>query len=103
MKVEIETKAETSNEIISDKVPKSGRPIYEASLAWATESSPIVYESPEPIVAKSVPQKTVLPSFTVTEENMWIVKVILTLNYFLISAGIGTLNTCKEIIKARPL
>ena len=76
MKVEIETKAETSNEIISDKVPKSGRPIYEASLAWATESSPIVYESPEPIVAKSVPQKTVLPSVTVTEENMWIVKVI---------------------------
>ena len=36
---------------VSEKIVKPGRPKFEASLAWATDSSPIVYQSPIPVSA----------------------------------------------------
>jgi hypothetical protein len=74
---------ESESKIEIDKGPeknlKSGRPKFEASLAWATESSPIIYESPIPAVSvpdsdPSTPSLKLLTKST-SEEKSYLQKV----------------------------
>jgi hypothetical protein len=49
--------------------------MFGASFAWAVESSPIVYESPEPTTVSKSKTSSKSPAFEVTAENLWLVKV----------------------------
>ena len=79
LKARSEAKDKKVAEKVEEKVVRSGRPMFEASMAWATESSPVVYESPLPMppaAAKTSSKKSSSsPSFVVNQDNLWLVKV----------------------------